>query len=131
MITFIPAPARTTFYEASASQVWNFGPRPLVLFHSVALRLKTMETKLTAPAFVRARCPPLAAGCSVTATPLQGLTLVHFSARLKRILRHRGAFGGCFGDVEEVSGGIKEYQRVFGVYLVSETAQVELKSGRV
>ena len=30
-----------------------------------------------------------------------------------------------------MSGGIKEYQGVFMVYLVSETAQVELRSGRV
>jgi hypothetical protein len=30
-----------------------------------------------------------------------------------------------------MSGGMKEYQGVFRVYSVSETAQVELKSGRV
>ena len=30
-----------------------------------------------------------------------------------------------------MSGGIKEYQGVFTVYFVSETAQVELRSGRV
>jgi hypothetical protein len=36
-----------------------------------------------------------------------------------------------FRGVYEVSGGIKEYQGVFRVYFVSETAQVELKSGRV
>ena len=61
----------------------------------------------------------------------QGLTLVHFSAQLKRILSDRGALRDCLGDVWEVSGRIKEYQGVFRVYLVSGTAQVELKSGRV
>ena len=30
-----------------------------------------------------------------------------------------------------MSGGIKEYQEVFRVYFVSETAQVELNSERV
>ena len=38
---------------------------------------------------------------------------------------------GCLGGAEEVIGGIKEYQGVFRVYFVSETAQVELNSGRV
>ena len=41
---------------------------------------------------------------------VQGLTLVHFSAQLKRILWDRGAFRGCFGGVWEVSGVIKEDQ---------------------
>ena len=59
------------------------------------------------------------------------LTLVHFSAQLKRILWDRGAFRGCLGGVQEVSGGNKEYQGVFRVYFMSETAQVELRSGRV
>jgi len=61
----------------------------------------------------------------------QGLTLVHFSAQLKRILWDRGATRGCLGGVWEVSWGIKEYQGMFRVYFVSETAQVELRSGRV
>ena len=61
----------------------------------------------------------------------QGLTLIHFSAQLKRILWNEGAFRGCSGGVWELSGGIKEYQGVFRVYFVSETAQVELGSGRV
>jgi hypothetical protein len=34
---------------------------------------------------------------------------------------------GC----SEVLGGIKEYEGVFRVYFVSETAQVEVRSGRV
>ena len=42
-----------------------------------------------------------------------------------------GAFRFCLGVVWEVSGGIKEYQGVFRVYFVSETAQDELRSGRV
>jgi hypothetical protein len=62
----------------------------------------------------------------------QGLKLVHFSAQLlKRILRDRNAFRGCFRGVLEVSGGIEKHQGVFRVYFVSETAQVELRSGRV
>ena len=61
----------------------------------------------------------------------QGLTLVHFSAQRKRILWDRGAIRGCLGGFQELSGGVKEYQGVFRVYFVSETAQVELRSGRV
>jgi len=37
----------------------------------------------------------------------QGLTLVHFSALLKRFLWDRGAFGGCFRGIQEVSGGTR------------------------
>ena len=40
----------------------------------------------------------------------QGRTLVHFSAQLKRVLSHRGAFRDCLGGVQEMSGGIKKYQ---------------------
>ena len=58
----------------------------------------------------------------------QGLTLVHYSAQRKRFLWDRGCvqrlFRGCLRDV-------KRYQGVLRVYFVSETAQVELKSGRV
>jgi hypothetical protein len=59
------------------------------------------------------------------------LTLVHFSAQLKRILWDRGALRGWLVGVYEVSGGIKENQGVFRVHYVSEMAQVELRSGRV
>jgi len=41
---------------------------------------------------------------------------------------HPGIVQGLF---YEVSGGIKEHQGVFTVYFVSETAQVELRSGRL
>ena len=61
----------------------------------------------------------------------QGLTLVHSLAQLKRILSDRDAFRDCAGGAEEVAWGIKAYQGVFRVYFVSETAQVELRSGRV
>jgi hypothetical protein len=61
----------------------------------------------------------------------QGLTLVHFSAQLKRIAWDRCAFRGCLEVILEVPGGVKEYQGVFSVYFVSERAQVELRSGRV
>jgi len=49
-------------------------------------------------------------------SPQQGLTLVHISAQLKRILWNWGAVRGYLGGVWE-SGGIKEYQGVFRVYL--------------
>ena len=58
---------------------------------------------------------------------IQGLTLVHFSAQLKRIYGTGGECGsvsGVFRRYQESGGGVK------GVF-VSETAQVELKSGRV
>ena len=45
-----------------------------------------------------------------------------------------GAFYGTgvhFGGVLEVSWGINEYQGAFRVHFVSETAQIELRSGRV
>jgi hypothetical protein len=61
----------------------------------------------------------------------QGRTLVHCSAQLKRILWDRGAMRGCSEGVWEVSGGIQEYQGVFRVYFVSDTAYVELRSGRL
>ena len=58
----------------------------------------------------------------------QRLTLIHFSAQRKRFLWEKecmqGSLRGC-------AGGVKGYQGVFGVCIVSETAQVELKSGRV
>ena len=38
---------------------------------------------------------------------------------------------GCLGGVWELSGGLRAYYGVFRVCFVSETAQVELKSGRV
>jgi hypothetical protein len=65
-----------------------------------------------------------------TSASIQGLTLVHFPAQLERILWERGAFRGYLRDAQEVSGGIQEYQGVFRVYFVSETAQVKLRSGR-
>jgi len=70
--------------------------------------------------------------CDGTSLPNdQGLTLVHFSAQLEQILSDRGAFRDCLGGVWEVLGGVEEHQGVFRVYFVSETAQVELRSGRV
>ena len=37
----------------------------------------------------------------------QGLTLVHFSAQRKRFLWVGGAYRGCLGDAQEVSGDIR------------------------
>jgi hypothetical protein len=62
------------------------------------------------------------------ASSTQGLTLVHISAQRKRFLWDRGctqgSFRGCLGGDEGCDG-------VFRVDFVSETAQVELKGGRV
>jgi hypothetical protein len=59
---------------------------------------------------------------------MQGFTLVHFSAESKRFLLDRGcAQGLCRGCL----GGVMGYQDVLRVDFVSETAQVELKRGRV
>ena len=55
----------------------------------------------------------------------QGLTLVHFSFQHKLFLWDRGYIQGVFRGCV---GVIMVYQ---GVYFESETAQVELKSGRV
>jgi len=58
----------------------------------------------------------------------QGLTLVHFPAQGKRFPWDRGCTQGlcrgCFGGVRGYEGG-------FRLYFVSETAQVEPKSGGV
>jgi len=40
-------------------------------------------------------------------------------------------FKRCLGGIGDVSGDVGEYQGVFRGYFVSETAQVELKSGRL
>jgi len=57
----------------------------------------------------------------------QGLTLVHFPPHRKRFKWERGCIQGlrrgCLGGLEGHFG-------VSGMYFVSETAQVELKSGR-
>jgi len=58
----------------------------------------------------------------------QGLTLVHFSAQLKRFVWDRGCIEGLFGGC---SWGVWGHEGVQRVYFVSETAQVELRSGRV
>jgi len=39
--------------------------------------------------------------------------------------------GGAFRVVQGGSRGVQGYQQVFRVYIVSETAQVELESGQV
>jgi len=58
----------------------------------------------------------------------QGLTFVHVSAHHKRVLWDRGCTSGLFRGCLE---GVRGYQGVPRVYFVSETAQVELNSGRV
>ena len=66
-------------------------------------------------------------GHEVLAAAGQGLTLVHFSAQLKRILWDRGALRGCSGGVLEVSGGMKGYQGVFRVYLCQTRLRLSLE----
>ena len=58
----------------------------------------------------------------------QGLTLSHFSAQRKRFQWDRGRIGGLFNGF---LGGAIEVIEICRVYFVSETAQVELKNGRV
>ena len=61
----------------------------------------------------------------------QGLTLVHFRLNLSAF-RGVGVHSGVVqGVVEEVSVGSQEYEGVFRVCFVSETAEVELRSERV
>ena len=58
----------------------------------------------------------------------QGLTLVHFSAQLKRMLWDRCAIRGCLGGVYDVSGGIQEYQGVFVVILCQKWLRLSCKT---
>jgi hypothetical protein len=61
----------------------------------------------------------------IESTARQGLTLVHFSPQGKRFEWHRECIQGLLrGNL----GGGRGY---YGVYQVSETAQVELKSKRM
>jgi len=69
---------------------------------------------------VNAVSPPSSSG--------QGPTLVHFSAQLRRIVWDRGSMKGLSRDC---LGGLREYYGVCRMCFVSDTAQVELKSGRV
>ena len=64
----------------------------------------------------------------VTTAFMQGLTLVHFSAQRKRILWDRECIQGLFRGVFRGCQGVLAGGRV---YFVSETAQVELRRGRV
>ena len=57
--------------------------------------------------------------------PRQGLKLVHFSAQRKRFVWDKGRISGVFRGCLV---GVRAHE---GVYLVPETAQVELKSGQV
>jgi hypothetical protein len=58
----------------------------------------------------------------------RGLHSSTFRLNLSAFCGIRGAIRGCQGVVR---GGIRRYYGVFRVYFVSETAQVELISGRV
>jgi len=77
---------------------------------------------------LRRHCPVATRHTLILPSCDHGLTLVHVSAQLKRLLWDRGCteglFKGCIGDVEGHTG-------MFRVYFVLKTAQVELKSGRV
>jgi len=58
----------------------------------------------------------------------QGLTLDHFSAQRERFLYDKGCSQGL---LRVWLGSLRRYQGVSGMYILSESAQVELKSGRV
>jgi hypothetical protein len=60
--------------------------------------------------------------------PGRGLPTSTFRLNVSAFCGIGGACGSCLGSVEEVPEGIRG---CVGVYVVSETAQVELSSGRV
>ena len=65
---------------------------------------------------------------SSSVTRQQGLTLVHFSAQLERSVWDRGCAQGLCSPCQ---GGVRRCLGCVGCFLVSDTAQVELRSGRV
>jgi hypothetical protein len=60
----------------------------------------------------------------------QGLTLVHFSAQRQRFLWSKGCIEGIFRGCVRVVG-VGGQQELYRVLFMSETAQVELRRGRV
>ena len=64
----------------------------------------------------------------VAGGPGQGLTLVHLSAQLERFAWDRGCTQGLYSPCQ---GGVRGCSGCVGCFLASDTAQVELKSGRV
>ena len=58
----------------------------------------------------------------------QGLTLVHYSAQRTRFLKDKGCILGLFRGCR---GGVWVCQQAIRVYVVSEAAQFEVRSGRV
>jgi len=74
-----------------------------------------------------------APSCSSATTPARtsstkGLTHIQFSAQRKRFLWGRGSIQGLFRGYY---GGVRGCYGLLRRYFESETAQVELKSGRV
>ena len=61
----------------------------------------------------------------------QGLTLLHFSAQLERFVWNRGVRMGWCSSCEGGVWGLWGCLGCVGCLLVSDTAQVELRSGRV
>jgi len=61
-------------------------------------------------------------------TPGQGLTLVHFQLNLSAVY---GIGGACRGCAARVNRGVRWCLGCAGCFIVSDTAQVELRSGRV
>ena len=61
----------------------------------------------------------------------RGLHSSTFRLNVSSLCGIRGAFRGCLGGVYGVLWGIRGYQGASRVCFVSETAQVELKRGRV
>ena len=77
---------------------------------------------------IPSRCCPIASGWRWRRRPRQGLTLVHFSAQIGRFVCDRGCAHGLRGPCQ---GGVRVCVGCVGYSLVSDTAQVELRSGRV
>jgi len=63
--------------------------------------------------------------------PYRGLHSFTFRLNVSAFCGTGGAFRGCSGGVQGYYGVLRGYQGVSRVHFVSETAQVELRSGRV
>jgi hypothetical protein len=131
-----PATAALRAARARPAAVAGSLPLPLLLRPPHPRRLPPAplpwlhpQVSCTFPATPPCFCPYPPCQRSWAATPAtQGLTLVHFSAQRERFLWGRGCmYGllrGCLGGVRGHEGGCR-------VYFMSETAQAELKCGRV
>jgi len=82
---------------------------------SVATPRKALSAARRAGMLARGDAAMKASARAVEGATNQGLTLVHFSAQLKRFLWDRGVFRDCLRGVSEVSGALGD---VYGVFCV-------------